>query len=203
MIRRDLRVLLPHPITNTTGWRCAAREKGSHTRFRRYRGRQVPFSCFALPDSFSAVPRVSCPFFMFCAPDLIFGGYEGFGSRFHVLPSRNHFRRCRGRPIPFSCFPLPDMFSAVPRASGPVILFCAPRHVFCGAVGVRSRFHVLRARTRFQQYRRRQISFSCFALPDSFSAVPRAKGPVFMFYMPRLVFSGTEGVGSLFTLEKS
>jgi hypothetical protein len=35
------------------------------TRFRRYRGRRVPFSCFALPTSFSAVTMASAPDFIF------------------------------------------------------------------------------------------------------------------------------------------
>jgi hypothetical protein len=48
------------------------------------KGVGVPFSCFALPDSFSAVPRASGPVFMFCVPGLIFGGTEGVGSRFDV-----------------------------------------------------------------------------------------------------------------------
>jgi hypothetical protein len=39
----------------------------------------------------------------------------------------------------------------------------------------------------------RQAPFSCFARPESFSAVLRASGPVFMFCAPRLIFDGTEG----------
>jgi hypothetical protein len=58
-----------------------------------YRGRRVPFSCFARPKSFSAVPTMSGPAFMFCALGYVFGGMEGVGSRFHVLRSRTHFRR--------------------------------------------------------------------------------------------------------------
>jgi hypothetical protein len=170
----------------------------SRTRFRCYRVRRVPFSCFALPDSFSAVPRASGPVFMFCSPGLIFSGTEGVGSRFHVLLARTRFRRYRGRRIPFSCFALPDSFSAIPRASGPFFMFCAPGIVFGGIGGVQSRFHVLRAGTHFQRYRGRRVTFSCIALPNSFSAVPRASGPVFMFCAPGLVFGGNEGVGSLF-----
>jgi hypothetical protein len=135
----------------------------SRTSFKRYRGRKVPFSYFAFPDSFSAVPRSSGPFFMFCAPGLIFagtdgvtflfhvlrsglgfGGTEGVGSLFHVLRSRIHFRRYRGCQIPFSCFARPDMFSAG------------------GAEGAGSRFNGLRSRT-------------------DFLIVPRTPGPVFMF----------------------
>jgi hypothetical protein len=126
----------------------------SRTLFRRYRGRRVPFSCFARPDSFSTVPMASGPVLMFCAPELVFGGaeyvgscfivlrarlifcgIEGVGCRFHILRSRTHFRRCRVRWVPFSyfacpesfsCFPLPDMFLAVGRALGPFFMFCAP-----------------------------------------------------------------------------
>jgi Transposase family tnp2 len=80
------------------------------THFWRYRGRRIPFSGFARPDSFSTVPRVSCPVFMFCAPGLIFGDAECDGSCFHVLCIRTHFRRYRGRRDPFSRFALPDSF---------------------------------------------------------------------------------------------
>jgi hypothetical protein len=145
----------------------------SRTRFQRFRGRRVPFSCFALPDSFSAFPKAYVPILMFCAPGLIFGGIEGVGSRFHVLRSRTHFRRYRGCGVPFSCFTLPDSFSAVPRASGPVFLFCPPGLIFGGLQDVWSRFHVLRSRTHFRRYRGRRVPFSCFAVSDSFSTVPR------------------------------
>jgi hypothetical protein len=203
----------------------------SRTHFRRYRGRRIRFSCFALPDSFSTVPSASGPFFMFsCA--------------------RTHFRRYHGRPISFSCFPLPDMFLAVRRASGPVFMFsavpralgpfcmfctpglifsetegvgsrfhfCVPGLVFVGTEGAVSRFHVLRAWTRYRRYQGHRVPFSYFALPDIFSTVPRVSGPVFMFCTPghvfgrtedvlglifmfcalRLIFGGTEGVGSRF-----
>jgi hypothetical protein len=251
----------------------------ARTRFRLYRGRRVSFSCFALPDSFSAQPRASAPVFMFCAPRLAFGGTEGVGSctcfahlnsfspvpttsapvfmfcapglvfdgtegvgsRFHVLRSRTRFRRYRGRRVPFSCFALPDSFSRVPRASGLIFMFCAPGLAFGCTVGVGSGFHVLRARTRFGRYRRRQVPFSylrsaarlrrcggrrvpfsCFRprtrfrrfrghrVPFSFftslysfSAVPRASGPVFMFCARVLVFGCTEGVGTRFHILRS
>jgi hypothetical protein len=175
----------------------------SETHFRRYRGRRVPFSCFAFPDSFSAVPRDSGLVFKFCGPGLVFIGTEGVGSRFHILSSRTRFRRYRGPRILFSCFALPNTFSAVPRESGLVFKFCGPGLTFGGAVGVGSRFHVLRvglifvgtegvgsrfyvlrSRTRFLRCRVRRVPFSCFALPHSFSALPRASGPVFMFCAP-------------------
>jgi hypothetical protein len=166
--------------------------------FRRYGGRRVSISCFAHPDSFSAVPRASSPAFMFCAPALIFGGTEGIQSRFHVLRAQTHFRRYRERSVPFSCFTLPDMFSAVPSESGPIFMFCAPGHVFGSPEGDESRSHVLRAKTHFLRCGGRRVQFSCFARPDSFSAVPSASGPVFMFCTPRLIFSCAEYVGSRF-----
>jgi hypothetical protein len=173
-----------------------------HSRFRRYRGRHVPFSCFAQTQ-------------------LAFGDTIGVGSRFHFLRTRTRFQRYRGRQIPFSCFPFPDMFSAVPRApnpififfaysfsavpraSGHVFMFCAPRIIFGGAEVVGSLFHVFHSRTRFRRYRGCQVPFSCFGLPDSFSAVPRALGHVFMLCEHRLVFDGTEGVGSRFHVLRS
>jgi hypothetical protein len=151
----------------------------ARTRFRRYRGRRVPLSCFTRPDSFSAVQRASGPVFRFFAPGLIFSRY-------------------RGRRVPFSYFVRPDSFSAVPRASGPVFMFCAPGLIFSGTEGVGSRFHVFHARTSFRWYRGRQVPFSWFALPDSFSAVPRASCTFFMFCAPEHIFGGTEGVGSRF-----
>jgi hypothetical protein len=214
----------------------------ARTHFRRYRWRRVLFSCFALPNSFSAVPSASVPIFMFCAPGLIIGGTEGVGSCFHVLRSRTPFRWYQGRRAPFSCFARQDSFSTIPRASGPVFIvlrsrtrfrryrgrrvsfsystlpdsftavsrafdpvfmFFAPGHIFRCAEGVGSCFHVWRARTHFRRYRGRRVLFSCFAQPDSFSAVPRAWGPVFMFYAPGLVFSGTEGVRSRFLVFRS
>jgi hypothetical protein len=169
----------------------------TRTRFRRYRGRRVPFSCFALPDSFSMVPRASCPDFMFCALRLVSDGTEGVGFRFHVLLARTCFWRYQGRQVPFSCFARPNSFLAVPRASAPVFMFCAPGLVFGGAEcvgshfmffalglvfggteGIKSYFHVLLSLTRFRRYRGRRVPFSCFK--------------------PELVFGGTEGVASRF-----
>jgi hypothetical protein len=209
------------------------------TQFRPYRGRRVPFSCFSRPDSFLAIPRASGPVFMFCAPGIVFAegvgscfhvfasglvfcGTEGVGYRFHVLRSRNRFRRCLVRRFPFLCFALPDSFSSVPSASGPVFMFCAVGlifggtealgHVFkfCaralifdGTEGVGSRFHVLRLRTRFRRYVRRRVQFSCFARPESFSAVTRALGPVFMFCASRLIFGDNEGFRSRFHVFRS
>jgi hypothetical protein len=189
---------LGHVFNGTEGVGFSFHVLRSRTHFRRYRERRVPFSCIALPDSFSAVQRASGPVFMFCAPGDIFGSTVGVGSRFHVLRSGTHFRRCRVRLVPFKCFVRLDSFSAVPRASCPVFMFCAPGLIFGDAEGVGSRCHVWRSRTRFQRYRGRPILFSCFLLPDMFSAVPRVSGPVFMFCVLVLVFVGTEGVGSHF-----
>jgi hypothetical protein len=167
------------------------------TRFQRYRGRRVMFSCFARPDSFSALPGASGPVFLFGAPELVFGCNEGVGSRFHVLRSRTHFRQCRGRLVPFSCFARTDSFSAVPRASLPVFMLPLPE-CFRRYRGHRVPFHVLRSRTRFRRCRGRLVSFSRFMLPDSFSGVPGALGLIFLFCAPGLVFGGSEGVGSRF-----
>jgi hypothetical protein len=167
---------------------------------------------------FSAVPSALCPVFILCAPGLIFGRTEGVGSRFHVLRAQTNFRRYRGRRVSFSCFAHSDSFLAVMWASVPVFMFCAPGLVFSGTEGVGSRFHVLRARTHFRRYRGRRVpfyvlhartrfrpyggrrvTFSCFARPDSFAAVTRATGLVFMFCAPGLVFIVNEGVGVPFS----
>jgi hypothetical protein len=63
----------------------------ARTRFRRYRGRRVPFSCCALPNSFSAVPGTSVLVFTFCVPGHVFGGTGWVDSRFLVLRARTHF----------------------------------------------------------------------------------------------------------------
>jgi hypothetical protein len=151
----------------------------SRTLFGRYRGRHRSFSCFALSDSFWAVPWISGTIFMFCALGLVFDSTEGVGSLFHSLRSQNLFGRYRGRRVLFSCFALPDSFWVVPRPSGLIFMFCAAGLSLGGIEGAGSRFHVLRSRTHFGQYRGRQVLF-------------------FMFYAPGLVFDGTEGVGSRF-----
>jgi hypothetical protein len=140
---------------------------------------------------------------MFCVPGLIFDGTEGIRFRFHLFRSRTCFWRCGGRRVLFSCFALPYTFLPVPRASGPVFLFCTPGLVFGGTEGVGSRFHVLCARTSFRWYRGCRISFSCFALPELIPTVPRVSGPVFMFCVPEIVSDGTKGVGSGFHILRS
>jgi hypothetical protein len=47
----------------------------------------MPFSCVALPNSFSTVPWAFAPVFMFCAHEHVFGGAEGVVSSFLVLHS--------------------------------------------------------------------------------------------------------------------
>jgi hypothetical protein len=122
------------------------------------------------------------------------------GFRFHVLAARNHFRRYRRRWVPFSCFAHMDTFSVVRRALGLVFMFNALELVFCGFEGVGFRFHVLRSLTCFRRCEGCRVPFPSFALSDSFSAIPRASGPVFMFCAPGLVFGGSEGVGSRFII---
>jgi hypothetical protein len=173
---------------------------------------------------------------MFFAPGHVFGSTEGVGSRFHVLRAQIRVRRYRWRRVLFSCFTLPNTFSAIStgpvsmfcnpglvfggiRASGTVFMFYAPGLVFGGTEGVGSRFHVLRSRTRFRRYRGRRVlfhvlrarthfrwyrwrrvPFSCFALPDTFSAVSRVSGNVLIFYAPGLAFGGTKGVSYHFNV---
>jgi hypothetical protein len=140
----------------------------SRTCFRRYRGCPVPFSCFTDQSRFRRFKGRRVAFSCFRRTGLVFGGTGGVGLRFLVLRSPTRFCRYRGRRVPFSCFALPGSFSAVPGASGPVFLFCAPRLIIGGTYGVVSRFHVLRARTHFRRYRGRLLPLSCFALPNSF-----------------------------------
>jgi hypothetical protein len=135
---------------------------------------------FCVPGLIFGVPRASGTIFMFCAPGLIFGDTEGVGSRFLVLRSWTHFRRYRGRRVRFSCFALLNTFSAVPRVSLLVFLFCAPRLIFGGTRGVASRVLVLRAQTLFRRYRGRRVPFRCVVLPNLFLAVPSASTPVFL-----------------------
>jgi hypothetical protein len=87
--------------------------------------------------------------------------------------------------------------------SGLVFMICAPKLIFGGTEGVGSHFHVLLSRTHFRLYRGRRVAFSWFARQDSFSAVPRASAPVFMFFAPGLIFGGTDGVGSRFHVLRS
>jgi hypothetical protein len=199
-----------------TCFRWYRRCRVSFSLFRRYRRCRVPFSCFALPDLFGSVQRSSGPVFIFCDPGLAFDGTEGAGPRFHVLRSRNRlglyqgrrvvshfhvlssqtrFLRYRGRRVPFSCFALLDSFLAEQRASSPVFMFCAPVPILGGTEGVGSSFHALRCQIRLGRYRARQVLFLCFVLSELFSAISRAKGPVFVFCALTFIFDGTEDAG--------
>jgi hypothetical protein len=140
---------------------------------------------------------------MFCNLGLIFGGTEGIGFRFHVLHSQTRFRRYRGCRVPFSCFALLDPFRAEPRAPSLIFKFSAPVHFFGGTEGIESRFYVLRSLTGFRQYRGRRVPFSCFALPNLFSAIPMASVPFFMFCASGPVLGGTDGVRSYFHVLRS
>jgi hypothetical protein len=140
---------------------------------------------------------------MFYASGHVFGGTVGVRSLFHVLRSRTRFRRYRGRRVTISCFARSHSFSAVPRASDPLFMFCAPGLIFGGTEGAGPFFHVLRSRTSFRRFRGRQVPFSCFALPHSFPAVLRLSGPFFMFCAPELIFDATEGVSSRFRVLRS
>jgi hypothetical protein len=147
------------------------------------------WSCFifAHPDSFWAVSRVRGTVLLFCAPRLLLGVTEGVGSCFHVLHSRTHFRRYRGRGVPFLCFALPVPFWAVPRTSGLIFMFYAPRLFFGGTEGADVNIYISRPWTRFRRYRGRRVPFSCFALTESFWALPSASGLIFMFCAPEPV----------------
>jgi hypothetical protein len=135
--------------------------------------------------------RASGPVFTFCTPGLVLGGTECARSHSHVLRSQTRFRQ-------FSFFAISNSFGAILRAPGPDFMFCAPVLDFDGTEGVWSRLHVLRSRAHFRRYQGRRVPFLCFALPDSFSTVPRASYLFFLFYAPELAFGGTEGVRSLF-----
>jgi hypothetical protein len=159
---------------------------------------------------------------MFCAPGLIFGSTEGFGSCFDVLHTRTSFRRYRGCRVLLTSFACPDSFSSVPMALGPIFMFCAPGLVFGGTEGFGSRFYVFHAQTCFRRNRGRLVPFLYFLHLDSylavlrasdsvfmlwrthsFSAVPRSSGPVLKFCVPGLVFDGTEGIKSRFQVLRS
>jgi hypothetical protein len=157
-----------HVSRGTEGIRSRFHVLISRTHFRRYGGSRVPFSCFVRQDSF-------------------FSGTEGIRFRFLFLRSRARFRQNRGCRLPFLSFAFPDSFSAIPMASSPIFMFCAPELVFSGTEGIGSRIHVLRSRTHFRWsrfhvlrsetgfswYRGRRITFSCFDLPNSFTRYRR------------------------------
>jgi hypothetical protein len=152
---------------------------------------------FCVPRTrFSAVPRASGPVFKSCTPGLIFGGADCVMSRFHIFRARTFFWGYRRRRVPLFC--APEIIFGGTDSVGSLFMFCDPGFIFDGTEGVGSRFHVLRSKTHFRRYRGRRFPFSYFALPVSFSVEPWASRPVFMFCAPRLVFGGTEGVGTRF-----
>jgi hypothetical protein len=121
---------------------------------------------------------------MFCVPELVFGGSEGVKSNFQILRSRIGFQRYRVRRVPFSCFALPGTFSAVPRALGPVFMFCAPRLIFIGTEVLESCIHVFHSHTSFRHNQGRRVQLSCFPLSDSFSTVPWRRVQFSCFALP-------------------
>jgi hypothetical protein len=102
--------------------------------------------------------------FMFCTHELVFDGTEDVGSRLHILCSRTRFGRYRGCRVQFAYFALPDPFSFVQMASGPVFIFCALILILNGIDGVGSRFNVLRSGAPFRRYRGCRVSFFVFLL---------------------------------------
>jgi hypothetical protein len=129
---------------------------------------------------------------MFSAPGPVLVSIEGVESSLHLL-----------RWVLFSCVALPDSFSTILMASSPVFIFCAPELILGITEGVRSLIYILRTGTHFRRYRVRRVPFSCFALPDSFLAVPRESGAVFMFCAPGLILGGTDGIGCRFHVLRS
>jgi hypothetical protein len=122
-----------------------------------------------------------------CAPVRVFGGMKVVESSFHDLGSRTCFRRYGGCRVLLSCLALPNTFSPVMRVPNAVFMFCALGVISRGTEGVRSRFHVLHARTHFRRYPGNPEPISYFALSDMFSAIPSASGHVFTFCAPRMV----------------
>jgi hypothetical protein len=165
--------------------------------------RQVRVSFFALPDSFSAVEKALCPVFKFCAPIIVFGGAEDLGFRLHILRSRTHFRRYRGRRVPSSCFALLDSFSTLMRKSGPVFIFCARGPILGGTEVVRSSFHVSHTRNHFGRYRGAVSHFHVLRSRLHFLRYRGRPVSFFMFCTFRLVFGGTEGIGVPFHVLRS
>jgi hypothetical protein len=165
----------------------------ARTQIRPYRGRRVPFSCFARTDSF-------------------FGGTEGVRCCFLVLRTPDSFSAVSTASIPVF------MFLAVRRSSGPVFLFCALGHFFGGTEGIGSYFHVSPAGTRFQRNQGRRLPFSCFFVPGlvfggtegagsrvhvlrsrtHFMRYRGRRGDDSHFCALRLVCGGNEGDGSRF-----
>jgi hypothetical protein len=75
---------------------------------------------YAIEPIFEGIVGVETHFLVF-QPRLVLGGTEVTRSSFHLLLSRIRFRRYRGGLVQFSCFVLPNSFSAVPRVLGPFL----------------------------------------------------------------------------------
>jgi hypothetical protein len=54
----------------------------------------------------------------------------------------------------------------IPRALGPIFMFCAPELVFNGTEVAGSGFNVFRYWTHFLWYRGTRVPYSYFSLPD-------------------------------------
>jgi hypothetical protein len=117
---------------------------------------------------------------------------------FHILRFRTHFLWYEVRRVQFSRIALSDSIWTVPKVLGPLFMFYATGLIFDSSRGIGSNFLILRFRTRFRWHQKRRVRFSCFALSDSFSAVPTAPSPLFMFRAPELIFGRTEAVGFSF-----
>jgi hypothetical protein len=156
------------------------------TRYGRYRGCRVQFSCFTLLESFSTIPRASGLILCFFYPRLIFGGTEGVESNFHVLRRRTSFqryRRYRVQRVQFACFAHSDSFSTVPRASSQVFMFYARGHALGGTEAPGTIF--------------------TFCTSGLIFDVSRVLGPIFMFCSLRLISGSTKNVGSIFHVLRS
>jgi hypothetical protein len=138
----------------------------------------IPLLCFALKDPFWAVRRVLGPIFIFRATGLIFGSTEGVSCSFHFERYQTHFQRYRGCRVLFSCFALPESFSALLRAPCPVFMFCAPELIVVSTMSIGCNFHVFRSKFIFDGAEGARFSFH--------------------FYATGLVFGGSEDTGYRF-----
>jgi hypothetical protein len=109
---------------------------------------------------------VSAPVFMFCVPGLVFNGTVVVGYHFLVLRAQTSIRQFRGLRVPFSVIVHTYSFSTVPRASGPVFMFCVPGLFSAVSKASSSVFMSCAPRLIFDGYQGRRVPFSCFAIPD-------------------------------------
>jgi hypothetical protein len=158
--------------------------------------RRVSFSCFTRSDSFSGVPRALGPVIMFCNPGLVFGGTEGVRSRFHVLCSLTHFR-------PIFMFCASGLVFDGTEGVRSFFMFCTPLLVFADTEGVGSRLHVLRSQNSFSAVPRASCPIFLVLRARTRFRCSEGVGPVFKYCALRLIFGGTEGVGSRFHVLRS